>query len=53
LDIPVGLNVLLPEGSVFAGNRLSVEWIFPVAQSYNWFSLGADWGLVAGWQITF
>lgn len=52
-DVPVGLTVLMPEGTRLAGNRLSVEWIFPVSQHYEYLSMGADWALVAGWQITF
>ncbi len=53
VDMPLGLTVLLPEGSRFGGNRLSLEWITPISQHYDWLQLGADWGLVAGWQVTF
>ena len=53
LDIPIGLNVYLPEGSRFAGHRLSVEYIHPVSHNYDGPQLGMDWGIVAGWQVVF
>lgn len=53
IEMPVGLNLQMPEGGRFAGHRLSLEWIFPVSQHYNWLQLGSDWGLVAGWQMSF
>jgi hypothetical protein len=53
LDLPLGLNLRMPEGSRFAGHNLSVEWIFPVSQKYDGPQLGADWGVVAGWQVVF
>lgn len=53
LDIPLGINLYLPEGSRFAGHRLSLEYVFPTTHSYDGPQLGADWGLVAGWQVLF
>jgi len=53
LDVPVGFNLYMPEGSPFAGNRLSLEFIFPAHQEYDAPQLGADWGVVAGWQVVF
>lgn len=53
LDFPVGLNIFMPEGSRLAGHRLSLEYIFPANHSYDGPQLGADWGLVAGWQVVF
>jgi hypothetical protein len=53
MDIPVGINLYMPEGSRFAGHRLSLEYIYPVSQKYDGPQLGADWGLVAGWQVVF
>jgi Putative MetA-pathway of phenol degradation len=53
LDVPVGLNLYMPEGSRFAGNRLALEFIFPAHQQYDAPQLGASWGIVAGWQVVF
>ncbi len=52
LDLPIGLNIYMPEGR-FAGHRLSLEYIFPASHTYDGAQLGADWGLVAGWQVVF
>jgi hypothetical protein len=53
LDVPLGLNLYLPEGTRFAGHRLALEFIFPAHQEYDGPQLGADWGIVAGWQVVF
>lgn len=53
LDLPLGVNLFMPEGGRFAGQRLSLEYIFPAIHSYDGPQFGADWGLVAGWQIVF
>lgn len=53
LDLPLGINLFLPEGSRFEGHRLSLEYVFPTTHSYDGPQLGADWGLVAGWQVVF
>ena len=53
LDVPVGLNLYMPEGSPFAGHRLAIEFILPAHQEYDAPQLGASWGVVAGWQVVF
>ncbi|MCG6957731.1 MAG: transporter [Gemmatimonadetes bacterium] len=53
LDIPVGLNIYLPQGIHLGGNRLSVEYVYPVSQHYRGPQLGADWGVTVGWQTVF
>lgn len=53
LDIPVGVNFYLPEGSRFAGHRLSLEYVYPASHKYDGPQLGADWGVVAAWQVVF
>jgi hypothetical protein len=53
IDIPVGLNFLMPEDSRFAGHRLAIEATFPVQHEYQGAQLGLDWGLSAGWQVVF
>jgi hypothetical protein len=53
LDIPLGVNLYMPEGTRFAGHRLSLEYVFPAVHSYDGGQLGADWGLIAGWQVVF
>lgn len=53
LEIPVGLNIFVPEGMPLAGNRLSVEFMRVASQYYDGAQLGADWGIVLGWQTMF
>ena len=53
LDIPVGVNVYLPEGTRFAGHRLSIEAIFPASHDYDGPQLGLVSGVMVGWQIVF
>lgn len=53
LDIPVGINIYLPEGTRFAGHRLSMEYVYPASHSYDGPQFGADWGLIVGWQVVF
>jgi hypothetical protein len=53
VDLPIGVNFYLPEGSRFAGHRLSFEAIFPVSHEYTGPQLGLDWGMVIGWQVVF
>lgn len=53
LDVPIGLNIFMPEGTRFAGHRLSLEYVFPAVHSYDGGQFGADWGLIAGWQVVF
>jgi len=53
VDLPVGINFYLPEGSRFAGHRLAVEAIFPISHDYQGPQFGADWGVNVGWQVVF
>jgi len=53
LDIPVGFNLSMPEGTRFAGHRLALEFVFPAHPEYDGPQLGADWGISAGWQAVF
>ncbi len=54
VDLPLGINFYLPEGSGFlAGNRLSFEAMLPVHQDYEGPQMGLDWGIVAGWTVSF
>lgn len=53
LDIPVGLSISLPQGMRLGGNRISVEYIYPVSQHYEGVQVGADWGISVGWQAIF
>lgn len=52
VDIPLGLNVWMPEGSL-AGHRLSVEFIFPVHQDYDAVRLSGDKGFTIAWRKMF
>ena len=53
IDLPIGLNFYLPEGSRFAGHRLSIEGFFPLSHEYEGPQFGMDWGVVMGWQVVF
>ncbi len=53
IDLPIGVNFYLPEGSRFEGHRLSVEAIFPISHEYEGPQFGLDWGVVIGWQVVF
>ena len=53
IDLPFGVNFYLPEGSRFAGHRLSIEAITPISHEYEGPQFGLDWGLVVGWQVVF
>jgi hypothetical protein len=53
VDIPVGLNLYMPEGGPWEGNRLSVELVFPVHESFDGPWLATNWGASIGWQLGF
>lgn len=53
VDMPVGLNMIMPEGSVIAGHRLAVEATYAVHHEYEGVRLGLDWGLNVGWTVPF
>ncbi|NJD19783.1 MAG: hypothetical protein FIA95_10950 [Gemmatimonadetes bacterium] len=53
LDIPLGVNIYMPEGNRFHGHRLSLEYVFPAVHSYDGGQFGADWGVIAGWRVVF
>jgi hypothetical protein len=52
LDVGLGLN-LLGTGGALRGNRLAVEFLFPVHQDVDGPQLATDWSLVAGWMLSF
>lgn len=52
-DIPVGLNLYMPEGARFGGQRLSVEYGYPISRNYDGPQLGARRTLLLGWQVAF
>jgi hypothetical protein len=52
-DMPVGVNVLLPEGSVLAGHRLFAEAVYALHHDYVGVRLGLDWGFNFGWSVGF
>lgn len=51
VDIPIGVNFIVPEGSPLAGQRLSLEAVFPVYHKFDRAQLGLDWGLNLGWRV--
>jgi len=50
VDLPVGLNFVLPEGQ-FEGHRLGVEFLIPLHQDLDGPQLKHSWSLVAGWSL--
>jgi hypothetical protein len=52
-DMPLGLNFLMPEGSVLAGHRLALEAVYAMHHDYEGVRLGLDWGLNLGWTMPF
>jgi hypothetical protein len=52
-DLPVGVNFLLPEGSVLAGHRLFAEAVYAMHHDYEGVRLGLDWGFNFGWSMGF
>lgn len=53
VDMPVGINMIMPAGSVVAGHRLGVEATYAVHHEYEGVRLGLDWGLNLGWTMPF
>lgn len=52
-DMPIGVNVLLPETSVLAGHRLYAEAVYALHHDYEGVRLGLDWGFNFGWSVGF
>ncbi len=52
VDIPVGLNVYMPEGRL-QGHRFSMEFLFPVHQDFDAWRLTGDWGFALSWRKAF
>lgn len=53
VDLPVGLNMVMPAGSVIGGHRLAVEATYAVHHEYEGVRLGLDWGINVGWTMPF
>lgn len=51
-DVGLGLNLSVPDGQ-FAGHKLSVEWLQPVATDFNGSQLDRDGALTATWSYSF
>ena len=52
-NMPVGVNVLLPETSVLGGHRLFVEAVYALHHDYEGVRLGLDWAFNFGWSVGF
>ncbi len=51
VEIPLGVNVLLPSTGRFGGHRIGVEFLFPVQQELKtYYQMRKDWSVVVGWQ---
>ncbi len=51
-DIGLGVSAVIPRGA-FAGNRLSVEWLVPVADDVNGYQLSRVGTLSVTWDTAF
>jgi len=49
VDLPLGLNLLLPEGR-FGGHRVGLEILVPIHQNLDGPQLMHNWTVVVGWQ---
>jgi hypothetical protein len=52
-DMPIGVNVILPDGTVLAGHRLYAEAVYAMHHDYEGVRLGLDWGFNFGWSMGF
>ncbi len=53
LVLPVGLNLMMPEGSALSGQRFSVEFLVPIHQKLDQPQLRQDMSIVARWSKAF
>lgn len=53
VTLPVGFNLVMPQGSLLAGHLLSLEAIYAMHHDYEGPQLGLDWGLNVGYTIDF
>ena len=51
-DVGVGISAVVPRGA-FAGNRISLEWLQPVADDVKGYQLARIGTLSATWDFTF
>jgi len=51
LDLPLGVNLFMPEGTVLAGHRVFAEATYTLHHDYEGPQLGLDWGLTLGYQV--
>jgi len=51
--MPLGVNFMMPDGSRFAGHRLSMEAVYTLHQDFEAPQLGLDWGFRFGWSMGF
>jgi hypothetical protein len=52
-NMPIGVNLLLPEGSILGGHMLSAEAVYAMHHDYEGVRLGLDWGFNFGWSVAF
>lgn len=49
--LPVGVNLLMPEGSLLGGHTLSFEAMYSMHHDYEGPQLGMDWGVNVGYVL--
>ena len=50
-DMPLGLNLVMPAGSLIAGHRMSIEAVYAMHHDYEGVRLGLDWGINFGYTM--
>lgn len=53
VDMPLGINFVVPGNSFFAGHRLFLESVYAMHHDYEGPQLGLDWGINLGWRVDF
>lgn len=51
--MPLGVNMLMPEGSPLAGHRITAEMAYTLHHDYDAPQIGMDWGINLGYFVSF
>lgn len=53
VDVAVSSNLMIPVGTILAGQKLAVEFLMPIYQKFTGTQLKNTWSLILGWQYAF
>jgi hypothetical protein len=51
--MPLGLNIVMPMGTMVAGHRFAFEVLYSLHHDYDGPQLGLDWGMNIGYAVPF